>query len=536
MKDRAIHLDRLELLFLLTIVFIYTAFFTNLSILKYLSFFSFNGNPLAEDNNMMWHTIRGKWFYQSIGERVFNSDVSLFYIIVAGAYKLSSHMNTIFVVRHLAIALGVVPIYLLSRKMFDSKLTAVFFSISFLLFNPLHHLSFVDDESLLIAFSLCFVLFAFYFFEQRQFGKFVLFCCLAIIAKEEDSIFMIPMFSVLAVINKAPLKWKAVPILLGLVYVMIDAFIILPLMNNLTGGYALKESMYVNTLFGNNPQGLPFYRIFLNNTTSIIERSLSLEKFIFNARILFTLFNPMIYISSLFAPEILLLGLPTLAVSQVSWYDYFLSLGLVHHLRYLIAFIFIASLFGVKRIITFIHSKYASAQWPSKQKIFSFTGILFLGLTLSSNFGSNILLPTIEKFKNDPIADEKFLSVTNMYDPVFYTQDKKDKSAWEFIRLIPEDASVSTTQYYLAALSGRDEIYHFASTNEINWTDGHDFEADFVFVNKQDDYPGFGGIEVEHYRTAESISQLLKSDDYDVVKETEHFILFKNKKYRGSDD
>jgi len=139
-------------------------------------------------------------------------------------------------------------------------------------------------------------------------------------------------------------------------------------------------------------------------------------------------------------------------------------------------------------------------------------------------------------FKNDPIADEKFLSVTNMYDPVFYTQDKKDKSAWEFIRLIPEDASVSTTQYYLAALSGRDEIYHFASTNEINWTDGHDFEADFVFVNKQDDYPGFGGIEVEHYRTAESISQLLKSDDYDVVKETEHFILFKNKKYRGSDD
>ena len=44
-------------IFLLVLAIAYTIFFTKLSILKYLSFFSFNGNPLAEDNNM-WHTIR----------------------------------------------------------------------------------------------------------------------------------------------------------------------------------------------------------------------------------------------------------------------------------------------------------------------------------------------------------------------------------------------------------------------------------------------------------------------------------------------
>lgn len=87
----------------------------------------------------------------------------------------------------------------------------------------------------------------------------------------------------------------------------------------------------------------------------------------------------------------------------------------------------------------------------------------------------------------------------------------------------------------MPALSSRDKIYHFGTAVETNWTNGHDFDADFVFVNKQDDYTGYGGVEVPYKRTTERLSLLLKRDDYEVVKEDRYFILFRNKNYRGLD-
>ena len=534
MKKYHSGLNRLELFALTFAVGIYTAFFTPLSIQKYLSFFSFNGNPLAEDNNMLWHTIRGQWFYQSIGERLFNSDTSLFYIIIAMAYKFFPHIYTIFVLRHLVLALGVWPIYLLARAKFESKLAAVLFSLSYLLFNPLHHLSFMDDESFLMVFSLLFILFAFYFYEKKRFVGFVGFSVLAILAKAEDSFFIIPMFSLLAYMRKMPVKWKLTPLLLGGGYLVIDGSLILPVMNQLTGGYTLRESIYVNALFGSNPQGLPFVKILLNNMISIIQRTCSLPRLLDNILILSKLFDPFIYYLSIFAPALLLLGLPVLAAAQVSWYDHFLTLELVQHVRYLIIFIFIGSIFGIARIVNYICSRGALPPWLLRGKLCSIFGAVFVVSTLCSNFGPNILLPSYEQFQDNPIGDKKFMSATSMYDPAFYTQDEKDASAWAFIRSIPQEASVSTTQYYLAALSARDKVYHFGSTPEINWTDGHDFDADFIFVNKQDNYPGYGGVEVQYDRTLEQLNKLRADNNYEIEREDHYFCLFKKKNYGGS--
>ena len=113
-----------------------------------------------------------------------------------------------------------------------------------------------------------------------------------------------------------------------------------------------------------------------------------------------------------------------------------------------------------------------------------------------------------------------------MYSSIFYTQDRKDQTAWEFIKLIPKDKSVSTSDTYLPALSFRDKVYHFGTKKEINDRDGHDLEAEYVFLNKNNDYLGFGGREVSHKQISEK-ARLLLNRNYTVIKEDENFILLK---------
>ncbi len=167
-----------------------------------------------------------------------------------------------------------------------------------------------------------------------------------------------------------------------------------------------------------------------------------------------------------------------------------------------------------------------------KNKAFCVAGLIFLTFTFFSNLGQNILLPSREVMSENknPIPDNKYINARNMYDPLFYTMDEKDRLAWEFISLIPENASVSTTQYYLAALSGRDKVYFFGTTKEVNWCEGHDFDADFIFINKVDEYTGYGGVEVDYARITGRLESLRKSADYEIIKENDYFVLFRRRK------
>ena len=156
--------------------------------------------------------------------------------------------------------------------------------------------------------------------------------------------------------------------------------------------------------------------------------------------------------------------------------------------------------------------------------------VIFFILQVLTNFGRNILLPYGGLYREDlTIADYRFVSAKNMYDPVFYRQDEQDGRAWDIIKMIPEQVSVSTTKTYLAALSSRAKIFYFGTKREINDSEGHDFDADYIFLNKKNDYAGFGGVEVSHVLIIEKITLLL-SHGYKVAGENEDFILLRSGK------
>ena len=73
-------------------------------------------------------------------------------------------------------------------------------------------------------------------------------------------------------------------------------------------------------------------------------------------------------------------------------------------------------------------------------------------------------------------------------------------------------------------MSSRDKIYQFGTKKDINDRDGHNFEVDYVFLSKHNDYIGFGGREVNYEYIQKQIPSLL-AQDYQVIKEDEDFIL-----------
>jgi len=493
----------------------YTIFFTYLSILKYQSFFSFTPDDLAINNNILWHTSRGNLFYQSITETLFDARVQPFYLFIAVIYKVYSHIFTLFALEHLALAFGALPVFLISRQKFNSRLIALLFGLSYLLYNPLHHISFVDQKPL-ISFAITFFLFSFYFLEKKRFAPFMVFSLLGLTCRDEVSFFMC-MFGAYAFLKGMRLRWKAAPVIIGIVYFALTWYLIMPALN-----YRAYNNPYVWNFFRENPNNYSFIQLIFHNFGDVARRLFTSD----HAGPLIKLFISPFSVFSVIAPEVLLIGLPTMFAVQLSADKYFVSLESMHHLAFLVPVIFLASLFGMYRTVNLLYRWKIIPQRFSVRKLFQMIALVFFIFQFSTNFGRNILLSPGGPFRDLDIADRRFMEEKSMYSPIFYKQDQKDRAAWEFIDLIPDSASVSTTDTYLPALSSRGRIYHFGTERKINDRYGHNLEVDYVFLNKDNDYLGFGGRELRHEMIIEKIPLLL-AGGYAVIKEDKNFILFK---------
>ena len=498
----------------------YTGFFSYLSVLKYKAFFSLAGDDLAISNNILWHSAKGNFFYQSIGEHLLDFHAGFFYFFLSAAYRLYPHIPTLFVFEHFALALGSIPLYYIGKKLFNSRSIAFVSAIAYLFSNHLHQLSFADQNPM-VAFSATFFLSAFYFFYKRNLTGFVIFALLTM-ACREDAAFTIAAFSLYAFLKKTDLSWKLVPVLLGGGYFLVFWFFIGHLLN-----YSPHSNPYIWNFFSENQNNYSFSQLLFNNFVNFVQRVF--RNYPLSAIINFFAY-PWYCVFFLFSPLFLVLGLPTLLAIQLSAEKYFVSIESVHHFALGVPIFFLASLFGIHNIIVVLQKNIIIRRHSVKNKILWLMVVIFFILQVLTNFGRNILLPYGGLYREDlTIADYRFVSAKNMYDPVFYRQDEQDGRAWDIIKMIPEQVSVSTTKTYLAALSSRAKIFYFGTKREINDSEGHDFDADYIFLNKKNDYAGFGGVEVSHVLIIEKITLLL-SHGYKVAGENEDFILLRSGK------
>src|SRR3989339_229605 len=494
----------------------YTGFFSYLSVLKYKAFFSLAGDDLAISNNILWHSAKGNFFYQSIGEHLLDFNAGFFYFFLSAAYRLYPHIPTLFVFEHFALALGSIPLYHIGKKLFNSRRIAFVSAVAYLFSNHLHQLSFADQNPM-VAFSVTFFLCAFYFFYKRNLAGFVIFALLTM-ACREDAAFTIAAFSLYAFLKRTDLRWKVIPGLLGGGYFLVFWHFLSPFLN-----YSPHNHPYIWNFFGENQNKYTLSQLVLNNFTHFIQRIIRIDSF----RTIVNFFiHPVYCVFFLFSPLIFVLSLPTLLAIQLSAQKYFVSLESVHHFALGVPVFFLASLSGIYNIAALLQKNGILRSHSAKNKMLWLLVILFSLFQVSSNFGRNIRLPYGGLYREDlDIADHRFVAAKNMYDPVFYRQDEHDKKAWDLITMIPTEASVSTSKTYLAALSSRDKIFYFGTKRESNDSEGHDFDVDYIFLNKNNDYSGFGGIEIGHSVVAQKMPILRQR--YTVVQETLGFILLR---------
>ena len=492
-------------------IFVYTLIFTTLQILKYKSFFAFSGGDMADYNQAAINTAKGIPFYCSAGNDVFpNNHFHLVYLLIALLYKIFPHIYTLFFSLSFALAFGALGIYLVTRRIFTDYNIGLYFAYAFLLLPSLHFINFVDFRPSM--FSIPLLIFVFYFYLEEKFIPFFTFSILVLSCKE-DLAFIIIMFGIFSIFQKRDLKWIISPIMMGILWFWLTVKLILPFV-----GYKTYESLeaYIG---GKNYS-------FLQMITTIFCHPFYTLKIMFSHKhisYLLKIFRPAIYFLAIFSPGILFLSLPTfMEILLRKEGSSSLHVGSASYICPIIAFSFLATIYTYKKIFSKIDSINCSIYTKG-----IFKKILMLVLiiwTFIGNFKENMIIEGNYR-EEGVVVDSKFLNARNIFNPVFYIMDEEDKTGWRLIRKIPPDASVASSRDLLPALSNRTKLYRIGISEFFS----RNTNPDYIILRKYNVFYGPCDEETDNIKALEQARKLINIGKYDIVEETDSFLLLKRR-------
>lgn len=202
----------------------------------------------GEFNNMFWWTMRGRPFYfGAYEENYFSLHASFYYLLVAPFYWLVPGVPTVWFLQVFVLGLSAIPMYLLARHCLEHKTGALVATAAYLFYPPIvaQCLGQLQDQSYL-PFVL---LFAVYFFVQRNFGRFVLLTVLTCLGREVLAL-VVCMFGLWALLERRDWKWVVTPIAIGVAYFV---FVMAFLMPYLRQGAKWHIGTHFLTYLGSTP-------------------------------------------------------------------------------------------------------------------------------------------------------------------------------------------------------------------------------------------------------------------------------------------
>ena len=327
LKDRPLYI-------VLILIAIYTLYASVCAILRYYGLYY--GGDLGIYTQSLWTTLHGDgWFYTSMWEGsrfAHHFEPILFFILPL--YALFPAAETLLVLQSLILALGALPIYWIARDELGEK-AGVAFAGLYLLYPALHGIN--QDEFHGSGLAIPFLLFCFYMFKNKRYKWGMAFAVLAMMCKENVPLVVIFMglYWLWEEREKVKicLRERVLPrekeivfptglVLIGIVWLSLAVFVIIPHFNP-EGEHPLLYRY-----------GTPFQNL-------VVDPGLKIGY-------LFFLFFPLLF-TPLLHPPTLLIGLPIFA--QNLFTD---DLGMYNiwtqHPASLIPWLFIASIYGVKRL------------------------------------------------------------------------------------------------------------------------------------------------------------------------------------------
>ncbi len=340
-KGFSILIKNWDLFLLLIFSITYIATFSTLSILRHNAFAS--SFDLANMSQTVWNTLNGRPFQLSAAESTisrFSIHADLILILLSPFYLIWERAATLLIIQSVLLGLGAFPVYFLSRKILNkkayfsdlqSKVGALSLVLIYLLNPGMEWTNMYDFHG--VSLAIPFLLSAFYFAYQKRWIGYASFVFLAILTKEEISLFIAMMGLVLVFVFKEKVI-GLITFIGGIFWFLTMVFLIIP--------YFSTDGQY---------WALGWLTLTKNTTVNLS----SLVEFVGNSAFsgdalnyYFILLKPFSFLPILGLPW-LLLSLPELLINLFSSQAQMRSI-VFHYSSGIIPSLVIASIFALKNV------------------------------------------------------------------------------------------------------------------------------------------------------------------------------------------
>jgi uncharacterized membrane protein len=333
------------LLLLTGMIVLYIAYFSWFTILRHTNLYS-HYYDLGIMDQTVYNTFHGKFLeltntttFDQVKRMSIHNDIFLAFL--APFYFFFEGPQTLLVIQTIILAIGAIPIYLLSKKVLKSPLSGVVFAFAYLMYVPMQRANIFDFHAITLATT--FLLWMFYLATIRQFKWAFLFFIAALLCKEE--IALTTAFFGIYIMRTSSHKrhdtFFGMSIFgISVAWFIASIWLIIPHFR-VDGNAHFALSRYGD--FGDTPSAIfkglltkPF------NYLRLVFHIDTLRYFLF-------LLGPLIFLSIL-SPLTLLIVLPEFAINLLSS-DWNMRNIIYHYTSVITPFIFISAIYGVKRLL-----------------------------------------------------------------------------------------------------------------------------------------------------------------------------------------
>ena len=531
-------IDKRPLFFLGIGILLYVVIFTVLSFWKYDNFL-YNALDLGIYAQVFESFRNGNFWYSSIQQSSYLGDhFEPFILALLPFYFLIPHPKSLLVLQTFFLALPAIPIFFIARyvilsaseesknlsrllwmtgeiqvkcnnqssKVISQKSSVNLWPLSiafFYLLNPLvHNINLFEFH--LLPFSLIFIFSAAYFYikkdhglEIRDYGFFLLFCFLALLTREDVPL-IIFMFGALALIERRRWYWIIGPMILSVWWFLLSMKIISAF--NIEGSY--KFLTYYSWIF----QASPFEFIArIYGTTDNWVMVLG--------------FLPVFLFFPIFKTRFLILALPPFLQFALVSGGNGGAVFTMHYAVYFLPALFLASIFGIKRLLDYIRIDHF------KNKTYSFVfkdrGLLITIISIAI-IGLIIFFGPLGNFIPYFSIDKK---------RVISSEETKIQKA--MINMIPASSSALLSSAYLPwrFTSQSDSALYWTFKGSKQFSSSPyipPYSTDYALIDSEDLY-GFAFSLKEYENGDNRIRNFIKERKLFVRDYADRFILFSKK-------
>jgi uncharacterized membrane protein len=457
---------------------IYVLLFFSSCCLKYYGF-AYDDFDLAIHDQIVWNILHGSIFNSILGIDFLGNHVHFISFLVAPFYWLIPHPLFLLFLQTVFFAAGVYPLYALSRLYLDDQMSLITCLI-YLLYPGLGYANLYEFHP--TCFACFFLLCTAYYFYKENFARFSIFMILSLLCQENIALIFF-MWGIYALFLKRQWKWVLWPTCLGLAYFLLCVYYILPAFNKNT---------------------LNFFSIYSQLGGSLGQ--IAKTSFFHPGKVLAIMFqlNKIVYLKQLFVGVSFLPLFSPLALLPLVliFIQHLLSNRpsevtlTYHYTAEMIPFIFVAFIFGARKIIAFVsHFKYLG--WM----------LLLNALIVNLVIGPHLHL--IDQYQK-------------LSDPNVIEREK-------FIEQIPKDAPVVATFKFLSHLSHHPDLYSFHYVYSRYYTLSKKLfhlpdDVNYALIDFNDPLLFLGFYSTGRYR---NIVNFLKRGEWGVMGVKDSVVLFK---------